>query len=929
MCIYKACANKCTSSKLSPGDSLYGFEISIFTNMVNMDFNRIYKRWEHQLGAPFLKYGALVSRYPWHVMVACITVNCLLGAGMLLMETETDPEKLLAVETSQSMRDRAIVDSIFTEDKSGSNFFTKSLTWESHYADIIFKSKNGSNILTQTFADEIEKIHNFIMYNISITSNGTRLNLLNVCALRSGHCVVEGDVIFREAFRTAMDMKNITFPLFNYEYLSWTFGDAEVSDGYLHSASMMRMVFYLRQDTPIMAELSSAWEKRLDEVLGTYPSSILDMTFSTSRSVDDELEKVIIADIPLFVLSMVMMLVYAGFATSGGNCVSDRQNLSRAGVIATFLSAVGAIGLVSAIGVKFVVTNGILPFLIIGIGLDDMFILLSCLADCSTKRSIEDRIKETMRTGGVSITITSVTDFLAFAIGVTVPIGAIKNFCVYAGVTVILCYLNQLTFFVPCMVINERRVSRNNHCVTCRPVKTAEELRVEGKSYCNTICCSGQPPKNKKDNESPLETYFKIPFQHMVRNPKGKVVILLLFIIYLSATIYGLMHFERGLRLSYLVKEDSIPHTYYELFENYFTAEYAVGFIITTAMNYSDVSTQNRINEMLSNARADRDVNTDITYSWLTDYKKSLFYNDASETRFIAGLKAFLILRIDHANDVVFSSDGTSIVGARFYILTKDIPESKDQGDIMVRMRDVAENSPLPVVCFSWPFVFFDEYAYSFQITFTTIGMAIAAMFVVTLIFMPHPLLLACVTATMVLISAGILGFMYYWELTLNAITMINIIMSIGFSVDFSAHICHAYITVDGHTREERVHRAINRSGGPIINAAMSSIIGIVSLAFTTSYVFNSFVKLMFLVMVFGLAHALLFLPLLLSLIGPLMDEKPATTPIDSKIYIHAIDLKADIEINGNCYRKEEEVDNVSLTLKLDVPANGTTITSL
>ncbi|XP_033734655.1 patched domain-containing protein 3-like [Pecten maximus] len=895
-----------------------------------MNFTRIYKRWEDALGQPFIKYGSLVSRYPWHILIACVIINCLLGIGLVRLQIETDSEITYTPKNAQSITDRAIINSIFTEDKSGTNFYTKSLTWNSHYADIIIKTRNDSNILAPRYLDEIERIYNFIMHSINITTDNATSSLVNICALRNGNCVVEGDVVFSRAFRTAMESNTISFPLFNFEYLSWTFGDPQVSESYLVSAKMVRLVFYLRQDTETAKELSSAWEKKLPQMLGRFPS-IMDIAFSTSRSLDDELEKSVFGDVPLFGFCIAMMLVYAGFAMSGGDCVSDRQNLGRAGVLATCFAILGSFGFVSAIGVKFVLVVAALPFLIIGIGLDDMFILISCLADCSSAQqsTLEDRMMETMRTGGVAITITSITDFLAFAVGATTPIMVVSHFCVYAGTAVIFCYLNQLAFFVPCMVINERRMARNDHCGTCRPIKPREELRAEGKSICYTFCCGGQPPRTRRDNESPLEHYVKIPFQYIVQNTYGKVTITVLFIVYLAATVYGIMNFKRGLRYSYLSDPDSYLYTYNTLFENHFSWEFAIGFTITSAQNYSDASTQSRIFEMLSNAKADDDINQAIAYDWLTDYKKSIFYNDVSERSFIAGLKTFLIIRKDHANDIVINSEETNIVAARFYVLTKDLPGSDQQGNVMLRMRDVAYNSPLPVVCFSWPFIFFEEYVYSFQITFTTVGMAIAAMFVVTIIFMPHPLLVACVTVTMVMICAGMFGLMYYWDLTLNAITMIEIIMSIGFSVDFSAHICHAYITVDGATRKERVHNAINRTGGPIINAAISSIIGILILAFSSSYIFQSFFKLMFLVMVLGIGHALLLLPVLFSLVGPVTEVPLTPTPTDKKVYAKTISMPTDNQTNTTYKSEPTELGNVSMILRNDSSNKHTVITQL
>lgn len=73
---------------------------------------------------------------------------------------------------------------------------------------------------------------------------------------------------------------------------------------------------------------------------------------------------------------------------------------------------------------------------LLGIGVDDMFLLLSGLAetyDCKGPLEPEDRIKMTMRTSGVGITITSLTDLLAFLIGATSSFMSVRNFCVYTG----------------------------------------------------------------------------------------------------------------------------------------------------------------------------------------------------------------------------------------------------------------------------------------------------------------------------------------------------------------------------------------------------------------------------------------------------------------------------------------------------------------
>ena len=62
-----------------------------------------------------------------------------------------------------------------------------------------------------------------------------------------------------------------------------------------------------------------------------------------------------------------------------------------------------------------------------------MFILLSGLSGAENQKTIEGKIAETMRASGVGITITSLTDFIAFMAGVGSVFVAVKNFCIYTG----------------------------------------------------------------------------------------------------------------------------------------------------------------------------------------------------------------------------------------------------------------------------------------------------------------------------------------------------------------------------------------------------------------------------------------------------------------------------------------------------------------
>ena len=58
---------------------------------------------------------------------------------------------------------------------------------------------------------------------------------------------------------------------------------------------------------------------------------------------------------------------------------------------------------------------------------------MSGVTETNYKADVETRIGETMRTSGVSITITSLTDLLAFAAGASSIFLSVRNFCIYSG----------------------------------------------------------------------------------------------------------------------------------------------------------------------------------------------------------------------------------------------------------------------------------------------------------------------------------------------------------------------------------------------------------------------------------------------------------------------------------------------------------------
>lgn len=151
-----------------------------------------------------------------------------------------------------------------------------------------------------------------------------------------------------------------------------------------------------------------------------------------------------------------------------------------------------------------------------------------------------------------------------------------------------------------------------------------------------------------------------------------------------------------------------------------------------------------------------------------------------------------------------------------------------------------------------------------------TFVISVQVMFIIALVFIPDLVSAFMIIFTMLSIMLGLVGSMYMMSLSLSSITMIIVIMSVGFCIDFSAHIMHAFVSDAGSgSREERALRALVNVGIPIFNSAFSTFIGISLLYFCESFIFKAFFKTVTVLMALGVLNSLVFLPVALSIFGP------------------------------------------------------------
>lgn len=131
-------------------------------------------------------------------------------------------------------------------------------------------------------------------------------------------------------------------------------------------------------------------------------------------------------------------------------------------------SVLCSLGLFGYIGVETtMLTIEVIPFLILAVGVDNLFILVHAngrVSNFEKGKSSREIIAETLSEAGPSILLSAISQGCCFGIGALTEMPAVQTFALYAMVAVFFNLLLQITAFIAMMTIdlNSYRVS-NRH----------------------------------------------------------------------------------------------------------------------------------------------------------------------------------------------------------------------------------------------------------------------------------------------------------------------------------------------------------------------------------------------------------------------------------------------------------------------------------
>ncbi|XP_074942367.1 LOW QUALITY PROTEIN: patched domain-containing protein 3-like [Phalacrocorax aristotelis] len=164
--------------------------------------------------------------------------------------------------------------------------------------------------------------------------------------------------------------------------------------------------------------------------------------------------------------------------------------------------------------------------------------------------------------------------------------------------------------------------------------------------------------------------------------------------------------------------------------------------------------------------------------------------------------------------------------------------------------RETAKWCSIPLMAYQPVFTYYDQYLVTVQNTIQNVVVTVRAMLIVSLLLTPNPLCCLWVTFSIASAIIGLAGFVTFWNISLDSISMISLVICTGFS-DFSARITYVSVTSGSHEPVKGQSSVPAR----LLDIAVSTILGVVVLAAAKVYIFRTFFKILC-----GALHSLVFI---------------------------------------------------------------------
>ncbi|GAB5575002.1 protein patched homolog 2 isoform X4 [Prionailurus iriomotensis] len=182
-----------------------------------------------------------------------------------------------------------------------------------------------------------------------------------------------------------------------------------------------------------------AWQRRFVQLAqeALPQNSTQQIHAFSSTTLDDILHAFSEVSAARVVGGYLLMLAYACVTMLRWDCAQSQGAVGLAGVLLVALAVASGLGLCALLGITFnAATTQVLPFLALGIGVDDIFLLAHAFTEAPPGTPLQERTGECLRRTGTSVALTSINHMVAFFMAALVPIPALRAFSLQAAIVV-------------------------------------------------------------------------------------------------------------------------------------------------------------------------------------------------------------------------------------------------------------------------------------------------------------------------------------------------------------------------------------------------------------------------------------------------------------------------------------------------------------
>ncbi|PAV91531.1 hypothetical protein WR25_24572 [Diploscapter pachys] len=376
--------------------------------------------------------------------------------------------------------------------------------------------------------------------------------------------------------------------LYNDEYyVGEHFGGVEINEQTQRISNIRVVVLYFRTDrqNDHISNILDSFEDKLYSYAMTYENPQVNITVNSDRVIAKEVRRNGMSAIPYFSISILSVFIFILITNRREHFpLTHSIVMSFLGIIGPLMAVATTFCLLFLFGFPFNSITLVMPFLIIGVGSDDVFIIIHCMRRTNPKHSLEEQIAETMEEAGPSITVTSLTNILSFGIGILTPTPAISLFCLYTCIAVLLDYIYQKEP-IP---VEIQHPSHHNGVVT---------------HYCTAL-----------------------------NSIWIRLALLIVILFYWTVSLYGCTRMEVKMDTTNLVAKDSSLNNVAYIYEKFLWSEGQLVFVFVNSP--PDVSTATGQHDMLDLVdrfeRLPYSMGRNSTSFWLRSYlyQMSLYQND-------------------------------------------------------------------------------------------------------------------------------------------------------------------------------------------------------------------------------------------------------------------------------------------------------------